>query len=134
AGRSMLTEGASPHIYTPFEKRPKGRMTVDQNEQAKIADDEPPETTLDTATAQPARQDVETQERLAAFWAAGGTFGMALRDGLAPVQQEGTAAARMSGEHISNLLYGVGAAERHTAPYTGRDYPNANDYRDEKRR
>jgi len=107
---------------------------VEQNEQAKIAADEPTATTPDTATTHPAQQDAEAGERLAAFWAAGGTFGMALRDGLAPVQQEGNAAARMSGEHISNLLYGVGAAERHTAPYTGRDYPNPNDYRDETRR
>src|SRR5262245_31996782 len=84
--------------------------------------------------AQPAQQAAAMQQQLAAHWAAGGPFGMALRDRLAPVQQTGNAAARISGEHISTLLYGVGTVERHTAPYTGRDYPNPNDYRDETRR
>ena len=107
---------------------------MEQNEQAKIAADEPTGTTPDTAATHPSQQDQETQEQLAAFWAAGGTFGMAVHDGLAPVQQEGSAAARISGEHISNLLYGVGTVEHHTAPYTGRDYPNPNDYRDNTRR
>jgi hypothetical protein len=109
-------------------------LTVEQSEQAKTTADETAGTTPAAETAQSPQQDVEIQEQLATFWAAGGTFGMAVHDGLATVQQEGSAAARISGEHISNLLYGVGTVERHTAPYTGRDYPNPNDYRDDTRR
>jgi hypothetical protein len=79
---------------------------------------------------QTSQAGAQQQDPLAEFWAAGGTFGMALRDGLASVQLEGSGAARASSEHVANLLYGVGNVEQHTAPYTGRDYPNPNDYRD----
>ena len=67
---------------------------------------------------------------LTAFIASGGTFGMAVRDGLAQAQLDATGAAKMSGEHIANLLYGLREVNEHTAPYTGRAYPNPNDYRE----
>jgi len=82
-----------------------------------------------------ARVATETPtDSLAAFIASGGTFGLALRDGLAEAQLAGSGAARMSAEHLAGLLYGVGAAEPHLAPYTGRDYPNPRDYADDARR
>jgi hypothetical protein len=69
-------------------------------------------------------------DTLQAFIAGGGTFGMAIRDTLAQAQLDPTGAAKMSGEHIANLLYGTTAVDQHTAPYTGRAYLNPNDYRD----
>lgn len=74
--------------------------------------------------------DDAAPDALRAFIASGGTFGMAVRDTLAQAQSDPTGAAKMSGEHISNLLYGIQAVDEHTAPYTGRAYPNPNDYRE----
>ena len=88
------------------------------------------------ATAQPTPSAAATPtsddagpDALKAFIASGGTFGMAVRDGLAQAQLDATGAAKMSGDHISNLLYGLQEVHEHTAPYTGRAYPNPNDYR-----
>ncbi len=93
-----------------------------------------PEATDATATAAPSaatpRDAEDAGDALKAFIASGGTFGMAIRDTLAQAQSDATGAAKMSGEHISNLLYGAEAVDQHTAPYTGRAYPNPNDYRE----
>ena len=106
---------------------------MDENEQTPPASNAAGTTQQASATAdedQAPQAGAQAQDTLAEFWAAGGTFGMALRDGLAPVQLEGSGAARASSEHVASLLYGIGNVEQHTAPYTGRDYPNPNDYRD----
>jgi hypothetical protein len=86
-----------------------------------------PEEPVDPAQAD---QPPTGPDALKAFIASGGTFGMAIRDTLAQAQSDPSGAAKMSGEHISNLLYGLHAVEQHTAPYTGRAYPNPNDYRE----
>ena len=83
----------------------------------------------DTTTQPNPTDDATSQDELKAFIASGGTFGMAVRDGLAQAQLDATGAAKMSGDHISNLLYGLQEVNEHTAPYTGRAYPNPNDYR-----
>jgi hypothetical protein len=90
---------------------------VDETQQPKASATEPEEAPTST-------------DALKAFFAAGGTFGMAVRDGLAQAQLSASGAAQMSGDHIANLLYGSQNVDEHTAPYTGRAYPNPNDYRD----
>lgn len=89
-----------------------------------VADESP-------ATAQP---PAAPKDNLTEFLAAGGTFGMALRNHLAQAQLSGSGAAKLSGEHLANLLYGAEAVEQHTAPYTGREYPNPRDYDTTNRR
>ena len=82
------------------------------------------------ATDAQASETASGPDDLKAFIASGGTFGMAVRDGLAQAQLDPAGAAKMSGDHISNLLYGSQNVNEHTAPYTGRAYPNPNDYRE----
>jgi hypothetical protein len=105
-----------------------------QQQQAAVATAEA-ETQVQGRAEARAQTPAETpKDALAAFIASGGTFGLALRDGLAEAQLVASGAARMSGEHLAGLLYSVGAAEQHAAPYTGRDYPNPRDYADDERR
>jgi hypothetical protein len=47
----------------------------------------------------------------------------ALRDGLTPAQAHARGATRLSGEHLSGLLYGPGTVEAHRAPYNQRYSP-----------
>ena len=88
------------------------------------------ETQRPKASATEPEEAATSTDALKAFFAAGGTFGMAVRDGLAQAQLSASGAAQMSGDHIANLLYGSQNVDEHTAPYTGRAYPNPNDYRD----
>lgn len=97
---------------------------MDEQDQTAITPEEPGGTTQ-TADVSPTGADA-----LTAFITSGGTFGMAVRDGLAQAQLQASGAAKMSGEHISNLIYGLSNVNEHTAPYTGRAYPNPNDYRE----
>ena len=49
---------------------------------------------------------------------------IALHDGLTEVQSRGGAATRISGEHVSGLLYDQGTIDAHRAPYGMRYAPN----------
>lgn len=49
---------------------------------------------------------------------------IALHDGLTEAQSRGGAATRISGEHVSGLLYDQGTIDAHRAPYGMRYAPN----------
>lgn len=102
---------------------------VDEQQQPVAAETAGADESQDNQQAQTGPKD-----DLSEFLTAGGTFGMALRNHLAQAQLSGTGAAKLSGEHLANLLYGEEAVEEHTAPYTGREYPNLRDYDDTNRR
>jgi hypothetical protein len=102
---------------------------VDEQQQPAAAETAGEDQSRDISQAPAAPKD-----DLKAFLEAGGTFGMAVRDGLAQAQLSGEGAAQMSSDHLANLLYGVGTVELHTAPYSGRAYPNPRDYNDTSRR
>jgi hypothetical protein len=47
-----------------------------------------------------------------------------IRDDLSTARTSGSAAARLSGDHLSRLTYDTGAADLHTAPYGAQYDPN----------
>lgn len=50
--------------------------------------------------------------------------GIALHDELSVMQTDSTAAARLSGQHLANLLYPQGSVTLHTSPYGAHYDPN----------
>jgi hypothetical protein len=83
------------------------------------------ETAADVAKAEAAATTAEVAAQVLPFNAEPIALDtIALHDGLTEVQSRGGAATRISGEHVSGLLYDQGTIDAHRAPYGMRYAPN----------